>query len=125
MANVYRSSDIFCETAHSEMEMCKCALKQSFSIDCLLQFLHRETFHCLARRLRLENTWLLGERIDAFSGWPGRFLLQFHVEDSCKLEGTVLFEFSGCQLDVTGDDSLHLLWFQLSSFGDSGKSASG
>merc|ERR1711953_826091 len=119
MMHVYKASHISCEAARREMEMCRCTRKHSSSIDCFFQFLHWEALHGLASWLGFEDAWLLGERIDTLACWFGWLLLQLHVENTGKLESTILLEFSCSQLNVTSDDGLHLLWFQFSTLGNS------
>merc|ERR1739845_127095 len=65
----------------------------TLSVDGLLELLHGEDLHCLRRRLGLEDAWLLGEGIDALPCRRGWLLLQLHVQHSCQLEGSCLFQF--------------------------------
>ena len=60
------------------------------SIDRFFEFLHWQAPDSLASRFGLEDTWLLGERIDTFAGWDSRLLLQPHVQKTSNLEGTTL-----------------------------------
>merc|ERR1712093_731168 len=96
-----------------------------FSVDCFLQFLHWKAFHCLARRLGLEDAWLLGEWIHSLAGWCGRLLLELHVEDTTEFEFAVLLQLTGCQLHIACDGCLHLLGLELSGLSDSCKRTTG
>merc|ERR1719409_241496 len=89
---------------------------QVHSVDHLLKLLHRKGSHSLRGRLGLEDAGLLREWIDALASFLGRLLLQLHVESTSKLEGAVLLQLSGRNLDDALDDSLHILRLETGLF---------
>merc|ERR1712048_1026069 len=89
------------------------------SIDCLLQLLHWQHTNGLACWLGLEDTWLLCEWIDSLACRLCGLLLQLHVEDTTKLEASVLLQLAGSQLHIACDDCLHLLRLQFNTFSHS------
>merc|ERR1719399_1482804 len=99
-------------------------VQKTLSVHKLLELLHRQRAHGLRRWLRLEDAWLLSERIDALAGWPGWLLLQLHVEGAGKFELTSLLELSGCKSDHSLSDLLDLARLQAGLLGDGGVRAS-
>merc|ERR1719409_1773132 len=91
---------------------------QVHSVDHLLKLLHRKGSHSLRGRLGLEDAGLLREWIDALASCLGRLLLQLHVESTSKLEGAVLLQLRGRNLNDALDDSLHVLRLETGGFGD-------
>merc|ERR1712159_970568 len=85
------------ESAHSDhaKPSQKCSIHQFF------QLLHGQCTHGLGGRLGLEDTWLLGEGVDAFASWRGWFLLQLQVQTATQLERTILLQFRSTNLKET------------------------
>merc|ERR1719460_3007472 len=109
----------FCETAHrttGNQLLTKMLVRPETSVtsvDHLLELLHRQHPNRFAGRLRLEDTWLLGERVDTLACSHSWLLLQFHVQYTTKLELAILLQFSCCQLQVGCHHCFDILWLQL------------
>merc|ERR1719265_451398 len=79
------------------------------SVDHLLELLHRKGTNSLGRRLGLEDTRLLGERVDTLTSSLSWLLLELQVEGTGQLEAATLLELASSDLDKTFHNSLHLL----------------
>merc|ERR1712108_21419 len=88
------------------------------SIDHLLEFLHRQSPDRFARWLRFEDARLFREGVHALASWTSGFLLELHVQCTSELEGTVLFQLIGGDIDDAFDHGLHILGLQSTSLGD-------
>merc|ERR1711970_1094699 len=88
------------------------------SVDHLLQLLHGESPHRLACWLRLEDTWLLGEWVNAFTSWSGGLLLQLQVQRPNELEGAIFLQLVRRDVDNALDNGLYVLRLQSSGFRD-------
>merc|ERR1719159_1130435 len=78
----------------------------------LLELLHGQDTHGLRGGLRLEDTGLLGEGVDALPRLCGRLVLQLHVEHASDLEGARLLHLRHSHLHECIDDTLRILGLQ-------------
>merc|ERR1712048_425274 len=83
------------------------------SVDHLLQLLHGQALDGFGGWLCLEDARLLGERVHTFASWCCRLLLELHVQDTTKLEASVLLHLICSQLHVGCNNCLDLARLQL------------
>merc|ERR1711862_694589 len=88
------------------------------SVDHLLELLHRKGTNSLGRRLGLEDTRLLGERVDTLTSSLSWLLLELQVEGTGQLEAATLLELACSDLDKTFNNSLHLLCLEAGGLGN-------
>merc|ERR1719263_988469 len=82
------------------------------SIQGHLQLLHGKCPHGLRGRLGFEHARFLGEWVDALLGWSCGLLLQLQVQHACKLEVSVLLDFTAGNTEESVHDAFHLLVLQ-------------
>merc|ERR1739849_36145 len=78
----------------------------------LLKLLHGESPHRLAGWLRLEDTRLFREGVNALTSWSGGLFLQLQIQGSGELEGTVFLQLVSRDRNDTLDNGLHVLRLQ-------------
>merc|ERR1712224_570498 len=88
------------------------------SVDHLLELLHRKGTNSLGRRLGLEDTRLLSERVDTLTSSLSWLLLELQVEGTGQLEAAALLELTCSNLDKTFNNSLHLLRLEPGGLGN-------
>ena len=90
--------------------------QRAVSVDHLLKLLHGESPHRLAGWLRLEDTRLFREGVNALTSWSSGLLLELQVQRSSELERAIFLQLLGRNCDNALDNGLHVLRLQSSGF---------